>query len=86
MQNLETERTTGPHGPTVLTIGSCRAHGCSGLKLVAYRRLTPCFMRVFSRVFAIYQILLGCKTCKCYHETDELPPPKANPTQEKTLE
>ena len=30
-------------------------------------------------VFAIYQILLGWKTYKYYHETDE--PPHARPTQ-----
>ena len=35
------------------------------------------------RVFAICQILMGWKTCKYYYETDELPNPKANPTQEK---
>ena len=31
--------------------------------------------------FAIYQILLGWKTCKYCHETDELPSPR--PTQPK---
>ena len=31
--------------------------------------------------FAIYQILLGWKTCKCCHETDKLPNPR--PTQPK---
>ena len=36
-------------------------------------------------MFAIVQILLGWKTCKYYYETDELPNPKANPTQEKVL-
>ena len=35
------------------------------------------------RVFAICQILMGWKTCKYYYETDELPNPKANPTQGK---
>ena len=37
------------------------------------------------RVFAtyIYQIMLGWKTCKDCYETDEVPNPKANPTQEK---
>ena len=34
-----------------------------------------------NRVFAIYQILLGWKTYKYYHETDELPNPR--PTQPK---
>ena len=34
-----------------------------------------------NRVFAIYQILLGWKTCKYYYETDELPNPR--PTQPK---
>ena len=33
------------------------------------------------RVFAIYQIMLGWKTCKYYHETNELPNPR--PTQPK---
>ena len=33
------------------------------------------------KVFAIYQILLGWKTCKYYYETDELPNP--SPTQPK---
>ena len=32
-------------------------------------------------VFAIYQIMLGWKTHKDYHETDELPKTKADPTQ-----
>ena len=32
-------------------------------------------------VFAIYQLLLGWKTCKYYYETDELPNPR--PTQPK---
>ena len=35
-----------------------------------------------SRVFAIYQFLLGWKICKYYYETDELPNPKADPAQE----
>ena len=34
---------------------------------------------------AIYLIILGWKTYKCYHETDEIPNPKANPTQEKQV-
>ena len=34
-----------------------------------------------SRVFAIYQIMLGWKTYKYYYETDELPNP--SPTQPK---
>ena len=34
-----------------------------------------------TRVFAIYQILLGWKTYKYYYETDELPNPR--PTQPK---
>ena len=35
------------------------------------------------RVLAIYQILLGWKTYKCYYKTDELPNPKANPNPRK---
>ena len=34
-----------------------------------------------TRVFAIYLIMLGWKTCKYYYETDELPNPR--PTQPK---
>ena len=34
-----------------------------------------------TRVFAIYQILLGWKAYKFYHENDELPNPR--PTQPK---
>ena len=37
-----------------------------------------------NRVFAIYQIVLGWKTCKYYYETDELPNPR--PTQHKKNE
>ena len=36
---------------------------------------------LIDRVFAIYHIMLGWKTCKCYYETDELPNPR--PTQPK---
>ena len=39
---------------------------------------TPCHS---NRVLAIYQIMLGWKTCKHYYETDELPNPR--PTQPK---
>ena len=35
------------------------------------------------RAFAIHQILFAFKTCKYCYETDELPNPKANPTQQK---
>ena len=34
-----------------------------------------------NRVSAVYQILLGWKTCEHYYETDELPNPR--PTQPK---
>ena len=36
-------------------------------------------------MFAIYQIMLGLKACKYYeyYETDEIPQPEVNPTQEK---
>ena len=37
---------------------------------------------IFITVFAIYLILLGWKS-KYYYETDELPNPRLNPTQEK---
>ena len=34
---------------------------------------------IITRVFAIYQILLGWKTCTYYYETDELPNPRPAP-------
>ena len=34
-------------------------------------------------VFAIYQIILGWKTYKYYHETDELPPTQVQPNPRK---
>ena len=37
--------------------------------------------QLIMRVFAIYQIRLGWKTCKCYYETDELT--NARPIQPK---
>ena len=36
-----------------------------------------------NRVVAIYQIMLGWKTWKCYYETDELPNPRQTQPQEK---
>ena len=36
---------------------------------------------VYNTVLAIYQIMLGRKTCKYYYETDEFPNPR--PTQPK---
>ena len=36
-----------------------------------------------SKVFAIYQLMLGWKTCKYYCETDELPNPR--PTQSNKI-
>ena len=51
--------------------------GVVGLAFLAYY----CYSIYHSanRVIAIYQLLLGWKTCKYYHETDELPNPR--PTQ-----
>ena len=36
-----------------------------------------------NRVFPIYHVLLGWKTCKYYYETVELPNPRPTPTQDK---
>ena len=36
-----------------------------------------------TRVFAIYLIMLGWKTCKYYYETDELPNPNGQPNPRK---
>ena len=50
--------------------------------LITYNICPPVFAE--NRVSAIYQILLGWKTCEYYYETDRpTPQPKANPTQEK---
>ena len=43
--------------------------------LISYRS----DVHIFGRVFAIYQIMLGWKTCNHYYETDEFPNPR--PTQ-----
>ena len=67
-------------------------HGISGPAMDTTKRNFPqvyhsilswlrCSPLNTGRVFAMYQILLGWKTCKCYYETDELPNPR--PTQPK---
>ena len=54
-------------------------------KMVIYRFLFIWWVLITmaprNRVFAIYQIMLGWKTCICYYEADELPNPW--PTQPK---